>query len=162
MALQPGKARNAGHRPGGPRGQNDSIGREIPGQRLHGQLVGVGQAHGLGGDELHPHGLGTLDAPAFQLDTGDGFGKAVVVLDELGPGQGARALGQNGGLHPARAAYNAAETPAGPEPMMTMFDMAVSPFRHGIGCTEDKLDASYDNYYTSTPRTFHLRRTVLY
>ena len=81
-------------------GQDDGIGGELAHQRLDGELVGVSQAHGLGGDELHPQRSGPFDAPAFQFGTGDGRSKAVVVLDVRGAVQCAGPFGENGRFDP--------------------------------------------------------------
>ena len=71
-----------------------------PRQRLYGELIHVGQAHGFGGHELHPQRLCPFDAPALQFSPGDGFGKAVVILDEFGTIQRTGPLGENGRLDP--------------------------------------------------------------
>ena len=100
VALQPGQPWDAGSGPGSSCCQNDGICRVIAVQRFDREFIRVGQAHRLGGDEPDPHRFGSLDAPALQLCPRDGLGKAVVILDELGAVQGARALGQDSGLHP--------------------------------------------------------------
>ena len=99
VALQPGQPWDAGSGPGSSCCQNDGVCRVIAVQRFDRQLIGISQANGLGGDEFHAYSPGTLHAPALQLCPRDGLGKAVVILDELGAVQGARALGQDGGVH---------------------------------------------------------------
>ena len=100
MAFQPRKTGDVRGGAGGSGGEDDGVGGEIPRQRLYGELIHVGQAHGFGGHELHPQRLCPFDAPALQFGPGDGFGKAVVILDEFGTVQRTGPLGENGRLDP--------------------------------------------------------------
>ena len=71
VALKTRQPRDAGHGPGCTGGEDDSIRRVISVERLHREFIGIGQAHGLGGDELDAHRLGPLDALPLRLGTGD-------------------------------------------------------------------------------------------
>ena len=100
VALQPGKARNARHRTGGPRGQDHRVRRVIFPYGFYREFIRIGQPHGFGGHKPHPQAFGVLNAAALQLRTGNRLSKAVVVFDLLGPVQRTGALGQHGGVHP--------------------------------------------------------------
>ena len=100
VALKTRQPRDAGHGPGCTGGEDDSIRRVISVERLYREFIGIGQAHGFGGDELDAHRLGPLDALPLQLGTGDGGGEAVVILDLLGAVERTRPPGEDGGVHP--------------------------------------------------------------
>ena len=100
VALQPGKARNARHCTGGPRGQDHRVRRVIFLYGFYREFIRIGQPHGFGGHKPHPQAFGFLDAAALQLCTGNRLSKAVVVFDLLGPVQRTGAFGQHGGVHP--------------------------------------------------------------
>ena len=99
VPLQPGKARDARHRPGGACGQNDGVRRVIFIHCFYGEFIRIGQAHRFGRDELHAQTSGVFHAAAFQLRTGDRLGKAVVVFNFFGAVKGTGAFGEHRGIH---------------------------------------------------------------
>ena len=99
VALQPGKARNARHRTGGPRGQDHRVRRVIFSYGFYREFIRIGQAHGFGCDESHTKALCILDAAAFQFRTGDRLGKAVIVFNFFGAVQRTGAFGEHRGIH---------------------------------------------------------------
>ena len=100
VPLQPGKARNARHRPGCTRGKDHSVRRVIFIHCFYGEFIRIGQAHGFGCDESHTKALCILDAAAFQFRTGDRLGKAVIVFNFFGAVQRTGAFGEHRGIHP--------------------------------------------------------------
>ena len=123
MALEARQPRDAGRRPRSTCGEDNSVRRVISIEGFYSEFIGIGQTHGLGGHKFDAHSLGPLDALTLQFRTRDGGGEAVVVLDKLRAVKRTRPPGEDGGVHPARAVYSAADTPAGPEPMMTILDI---------------------------------------
>ena len=99
VPLQPGKARNARHRPGCACGQNDRVRRVIFVHGFYCEFICIGQAHRFGSDESHTKALCILDAAAFQLRTGNRLGKAVVVFNFFGAVKGTGAFGEHRGVH---------------------------------------------------------------
>ena len=99
VPLQPGKARDARHRPGCARGQNDRVRRVIFARSFYCEFIRIGQAHGFGCDESHTKALCILDAAAFQLRAGNRLGKAVVVFNFFGAVKGTGAFGEHRGIH---------------------------------------------------------------
>ena len=99
VPLQPGKTRDARHRPGCTRGKDHSVRRVIFIHCFYGEFIRIGQAHGFGCDELHAQTSGVFHAAAFQLCTGNRLGKAVVVFNFFGAVKGTGAFGEHRGIH---------------------------------------------------------------
>ena len=99
VPLQPGKARDARHRPGCARGKDHSIRRVIFIHCFYCEFICIGQAHRFSRDELHAQTSGVFDAAAFQLRTGNRLGKAVVVFNFFGAVKGTGAFGEHRGVH---------------------------------------------------------------
>ena len=99
MPLQPGKARDARHRPGCTRGKDYSVRRVIFIHCFYCKFICIGQAHRFGRDELHAQTSGVFHAAAFQLRAGNRLGKAVVVFNFFGAVKGTGAFGEHRGIH---------------------------------------------------------------
>ena len=99
VPFQSGKARDARHRPGCARGQNNSVRRVIFVRSFYCEFICIGQAHRFGRDELHAQTSGVFNAAALQLRTGNGLGKAVVVFNFFGAVKGTGAFGEHRGVH---------------------------------------------------------------